>query len=657
MVKPIFNNKKKEKENEKEKSEEKQEENNIDFLSKKRAEPDTPMPDIDMVKLKKKVNEIMYSISKEENNSINELDILYESMSKNYLLNEFTSNCLNYINKIILDAPKNSLKKYQGIFELNKIFISIVKELLMNEFELLLLSLYLETLSISCQDLMSFKESLIFICFFIKKLTISEEKLSPINSFLIRKYQGFNDKFNIWVELNSSIFNKKLFFEYPEINERFKEFNKPHSIFCKNNYLDYNLIIDRILTMSIPYNENRNENIYLNKKANNINNQLSGYNNIFNNQLNFFPNNKNNQNYLINNDNINFNNNFNYLKNYVSSNISPYPGSLYFNQSNKNMNFDYSNILGSLNSLNNAQTSSNINNKDLINQNNQDIKKKGNIKFNVIKENNTTTISTTGKNETNELGNQKMIFVTKTQNEESFKNTFSNNENKDTKDININEIEKDKNILNKKVEKTIMANNLLYDIKPENSSEQNIQSQNNNQLNIFQQNNSNNGNIMNNNINFYPNNNAISLNTSRQMNDYAPLRYNTNLGINDINSPSQISFISLNNPLMADLNNLLNNPFQRNNFSQLLSHSNEDLEKNNFLSNNSINSSKNIFQNLSNYNLDNNNSQENENNNNNYFLINHLIGNTFLQNLNMIQLNNTNLNEANNGNSGNNGTN
>ena len=128
------------------------------------------------------------------------------------------------------------MKKYQGIFELNKIFISIVKELLINEFELLLLSLYLEILNISFKDLMSFKESLIFICFFIKKLTISEEKLSPINSFLNRKYQGFSSKFNIWLELNSSIFDKKLFFEYPEINERFKEFNKPHSIFCKNNY-------------------------------------------------------------------------------------------------------------------------------------------------------------------------------------------------------------------------------------------------------------------------------------------------------------------------------------------------------------------------------------------------------------------------------------
>ena len=375
MVKEIFVNKKNEKENEKETKEQKQKVNKIEFLSKKREEPDNHMPDIDMLTLKKKVNEIMYSMCNEKNNSLNELDTLYEAMSKDYLSNEFTSNCLNYINKIILNAPKNSLKKFQGIFELNKIFISIVKELLINEFELLLLSLYLETLNISCQDLMSFKESLIFICFFIKKLTISEKKLSPINFFLNRKYQGFNDKFNIWLELNSSIFNKKLFFEYPEINERFKEFNKPHSIFCKSNYLDYNLIIDRILTNSITYNEYKYENIYLNKRENNTNIKMPGSNNIFNNQFNIFSNNKNNPSFFINNDNINFNNNFNYLNNYISNNIIPYPGSILFNQNNKNINLDYSNIFCSLNSLNNGQN----NNNNLMNQNFQEIKKKGNI--------------------------------------------------------------------------------------------------------------------------------------------------------------------------------------------------------------------------------------------------------------------------------------
>ena len=435
MVKPFFINKK----NEKKPKEQKHEVNKIKFLSKKREEPDNPKPDVDMITLKKKVNEIMYSICNEKNNSLNELDKLYESMSKDYLSNEFTSNCLNYINKIILNAPKNSLKKCQGIFELNKIFISIVKELLINEFELLLLSLYLEILNISCQDLMSFKESLIFICFFIKKLTISEEKLSPINSFLNRKYQGFSSKFNIWLELNSAIFNKKLFFEYLEINERFKEFNKPYSIFCKSNYLDYNLIIDRILTMSIPYSENKNENIYINKRENNTNNKKLGYNdNIFNNQFNIFSNNKNNPNFFINNDNINFTNNFNYLNNYISNNIIPYPGSIDFNQNNKNTNLDYSNIFSSLNLLNNGQN----NNENLINQNVQEIKKKGNIKFNIIKDNNLSTASNTGKNESNEIFNQKLISVTKSQNNNTQEQTI--NENQKNKII-LN----DKNIKNK----------------------------------------------------------------------------------------------------------------------------------------------------------------------------------------------------------------
>ena len=294
MVKPYFKNKQKEKE--KEKEEDKEKKIKIEFLSKKRAEPDIVIKEVDMVKLKKKVNEIMISVCRETNKSISDLDKLYESMRKNYLLNEFTSNCLSYINKIIMNAPKNSLRKYQGIFELNKIFISIVKELLMNEFELILLSLYLETIDISLsQDILTFEESLIFICFFIKKFTLSKEKISPINSFLIRKYQGFEDKFNKWFQSNALAINQKLYFSYAEINKRFKEFNEPCSIYCKNNYIDYNLIIDRILTMSNPYNEGKSENYLLNQKLN----QSLGANDI----NNFFNNNIN-QNFLFNNNNI-----------------------------------------------------------------------------------------------------------------------------------------------------------------------------------------------------------------------------------------------------------------------------------------------------------------------------------------------------------------
>ena len=211
MVKSVLFTKQKEKSKETDKEKEKEKE----FLSKKRSEPDTSPKDVDMVKIKKKINEIMGSICTPNNNQNSNIDYLYQTMYKNYLLNEFTPNCLNYINKIITDVKKNHLKKFQGIFELNKLFISIIKELLMNEFELILLSLYLESIDISLNsDIFPFKESIIYLCYFIKKLTLSSEKLSPINSFLIRKYQGFDDKFNKWFQSYSLVFNNKLYYSY-----------------------------------------------------------------------------------------------------------------------------------------------------------------------------------------------------------------------------------------------------------------------------------------------------------------------------------------------------------------------------------------------------------------------------------------------------------
>ena len=166
MGKPVLFTKQKDKSKEKDKEKDKE------LLSKKRQEPDSPRNDVDMLKIKKKVNEIMSSICNPINNIENDnIDYLYKSMYRNYLLNEFTSNCLNYVNKIITDVKSNHLKKFQGIFELNKLFISIIKELLMNEFELLLLlSLYLESIDISLySDIFTFKESLIYLCYFKKK--------------------------------------------------------------------------------------------------------------------------------------------------------------------------------------------------------------------------------------------------------------------------------------------------------------------------------------------------------------------------------------------------------------------------------------------------------------------------------------------------------
>ena len=612
MVKPYFINKSKTKEK--------------SYLSKKRTVPDEPTDEVDMVKLKKKINELMLSVCNEINSSTtNDLNILYESMFKKYLLNEFTPNCLNYINRIITDTSKNHLKKFQGIFELNKIIVLIIKELFMNEFELILLSLYLELTDLSSnKDINTFKEALIFLCFFIKKLTLSEKNLAPINSFLNRKYQRFDEKYNLWIQSYTSILDEKiLYFNYNKINERFIEYNQTHSIYCKNNYIDYNLIIDRILTMSIPYNENRNDNSFINKKIGfgNIDStsELNNLNSTFKNDLQENTN-INLNSFINNNSNINnINNNETNLN--MSGKYLPYYNSAFttnaLNNQNSNLNnlYNKNNMFYQMNVINNQQINNNFmntNSKDLIkpvmqeqeinvNKNISGVKSISEIEINNIKNN--------LQNEGNKKSlNPKKLFITQ---EQKNNNNISSN-NIESKDININNINNG--------QKDMTPNTLLYLLSQKQLNEQG----NNNNIPAFKRNNSN-ASIMNNITTKNNNNenlsllqsNLLGLNASQQMNDYNKINYNGPLGLNDINGTSQFSIFSSKNPYLSDMYN--NNIFRGNedeNF-KFIGQSSDNFFKS-YYSMNGITSSRNFYPNLSNNNnYGNTNVQENMNNNNN----------------------------------------
>ena len=610
MVKPYFINKSKTKEK--------------SYLSKKRTVPDEPTDEVDMVKLKKKINELMLSVCNEINTSTtNDLNILYESMFKKYLLNEFTPNCLNYINRIITDTSKNHLKKFQGIFELNKIIVLIIKELFMNEFELILLSLYLELIDLSSnKDINTFKEALIFLCFFIKKLTLNEKNLAPINSFLNRKYQRFDEKYNLWIQSYTSILDEKiLYFNYNKINERFIEYNQTHSIYCKNNYIDYNLIIDRILTMSIPYNENRNDNSFINKKIGfgNID-STSELNTTFKNDLQENTN-INLNSFINNNSNINnINNNETNLN--MSGKYLPYYNSAFttnaLNNQNSNLNnlYNKNNMFNQMNAINNQQINNNFMNtstKDLIkpvmqeqeinvNKNISGVKSINEIEINNIKNN--------LQNEGNKKSlNPKKLFITQEQKKNN--NNISSN-NIESKDNNIN------NINNSQIDMT--PKTLLYLLSQKQLNEQG----NNNNIPAFKRNNSN-ASIMNNITTKNNNNenlsllqsNLLGLNASQQMNDYNKINYNGPLGLNDINGTSQFSIFSSKNPYLSDMYN--NNIFRGNedeNF-KFIGQSSDNFFKS-YYSMNGITSSRNFYPNLSNNNnYGNTNVQENMNNNNN----------------------------------------
>ena len=595
MVKPYFINKSKTKEK--------------TYLSKKRSNLalQGPNAEVDMLKLKKKINEIMLSICDEVNSSTNDLNVLYESMRKKYLLNEYTPNCLNYINRIITDTSKNHLKKFQGVFELNKIIVSIIKELLMNEFELIMLSLSLEIIDISSsKDINSFKESFIYLCLYIKKLTLPEKNLAPINSFLNRKYQRFNEKFNLWNQSFSSFLDEKLsYIDYVKINERFKEYNQAHSVYCKNNFIDYNLIIDRILTMSIPYNENKNSNLFTSKKIgidnydsvldiNNINSTLN--NNFQENKININLNSLANNNISQNNNDVNLDLNGKIFTYYNS----PFVPDLLTNQNNNIYN--KTNMLYQMNSLSNQRNNTNFMNKNLVKpiMQEQEINNDKNI----------TEIKSTGESEINNIKNNLLNEVNKKSlNPKIYFITQEQKNNNDiTKDIELKD--------NSKIQKDITPHDLLHFIGQKVSNEQN----NNNNIINYKRNNSNNSittNIMkNNNENLsLLQSNILGLNTSQQLNDYGQLKYNGNLGFNDINAASQFSFFSSKNQGNFGYNNIFGGQAEEN-LKQLIGQSSNNFF-NSYYSLNGITSSKNFYPHLNNNNYGNGDVQQNINNNNN----------------------------------------
>jgi hypothetical protein len=78
-------------------------------------------------------------------------------------------------------------------------------------------------------------------------------------NFLLEHFNrktNFEDKFNLWLS-NKKEFNSAMLIIPRELNERFKLLSKPFDTYCKQNFIDYNFIVDQILQMSLPYSEGK----------------------------------------------------------------------------------------------------------------------------------------------------------------------------------------------------------------------------------------------------------------------------------------------------------------------------------------------------------------------------------------------------------------
>ncbi len=287
----------------------------------------------DIASIKKNIMNEMYNINSNYLESItnslplsnsiiideNNQNIEYLNQYQVYLTEEFNSRCV-YLIISFINQSKDFPEEYRTKQDFPKILISVIKSLMMNEFEISIYTLYIDKYGWKSSKI-DFKDYFIYLGLYTKQLTMSKDNFK----ILIHKFDNEISKTSISFE----DWKKEISPYVPtviEINERFKFLNKPTNSFCKKNFIDFNGIVDKIVKLSQSYSDNKTQNIKLRVREESV---LDGLENSFKNNIN-----------------NNYNNSLNKKSNYPSE--------------NRFFNFDVSTIPNINSNLRNQKDISNI---------------------------------------------------------------------------------------------------------------------------------------------------------------------------------------------------------------------------------------------------------------------------------------------------------
>ena len=258
--------------------------NKDEIMSKKKKEKIKPTQEIDMIKFKQKINQQIennQSSCIEDFIDINQNDRNYLSLYRKYINEEFSPLCIVFINRII-NQSETLTSEIKNNNDLHKILLSLTKQLMMNEYELTIYSMILDEFGWSNIEFTE-EEYLMFIGFFVKHLCGDDELIILENIRQNGSLILIDEKYSNWKKLYNDKMKSHRIFTYSEVNKRYKLLKRPFNIYCKNNYIDYNNVVEKILKMSLPYNESKKKeeediiSIDENEKKNN-NNKLKKIN-------------------------------------------------------------------------------------------------------------------------------------------------------------------------------------------------------------------------------------------------------------------------------------------------------------------------------------------------------------------------------------------
>ena len=220
-----------------------------------------------MIKFKEKITNEIKNINLNctfsTNAILNENKDIYNKLYEKYISQEFTINCISFSNRIILNSKSipNNIRNEKNIY---KIFTSIIKQMMLNEYELTLYSLYLDLLK--WNNNYSIDEFFTYLALYIKEITYINDYVIIYNYFKIQNKNVENNYQNF--KKCNKLLNDIQIFPYNLVNDRFKFLKMPFNQYCKNNFIDYNNIVDNILNVSQPYDNKFKKNMKI--KNNNM---------------------------------------------------------------------------------------------------------------------------------------------------------------------------------------------------------------------------------------------------------------------------------------------------------------------------------------------------------------------------------------------------
>jgi hypothetical protein len=186
---------------------------------------------------------------------------LYKSLQNNYIKNNLNINIISMITKLI-NTSNTISKTLKSNYPLNDLLIEIVKELLLTDLEIVYFSLYLDIYGWE-NKYFDLKDNLILTALSVKKYL--NEDIDIIETHLTENYENIKEKFANWILSQKD--KKKIVITPRMVNERNNILKKTFNCYCRNNYIDYDNAVDKILHLSLSYNE-INKHISNNKQKN-----------------------------------------------------------------------------------------------------------------------------------------------------------------------------------------------------------------------------------------------------------------------------------------------------------------------------------------------------------------------------------------------------